>query len=435
MTDSPFPLLGQPGSQPQRYSAPAPAATPDPRSVQQAPAYGAPVRQPAPPATMPSYAQPAQQQPATTTQRGGPTLDQVLTTAVRKGASDIHFSAEDLVRNRVDGELVLMPDFTAPLSAEWLTRQLKGFMSEEAWNKYDSHHEADLSYTVADVARFRVNVFLQRGLPGAVFRIIPTVIKTIEQLGVPMSLKEIAKKPKGLVLVTGPTGSGKSTTLTAMIDAINDTRPDHIMTIEDPIEFVHKSKKSLINQREVGADTTSFAEALKRVLRQDPDVILVGELRDPETIATALTAAETGHLVFGTLHTQSASKTIDRIIDSFAPAQQAQVKAQLSDTLQAVIGQTLMKKVGGGRVAATEIMVRTPAIANLIREGQIPQLYSAIQTGSSFGMHTLDQDLVRLVGQGLITKDNARPFMLYPEALDAVAERHGGPSNDWENNN
>ncbi len=434
MTDSPFPLLGQPGPTPQRAPAPAPTQPQAQPSTQRVPSFGAPERQPAPASPAPSFSQPAQAPAATATTRGWPTLDQVLTTAVRRGASDIHFSSGDLVRNRIDGELILMPDFNVPLPAEWLTHQLKSFMSEEAWNKYDSHHEADLSYVVEDVARFRVNVFLQRGLPGAVFRIIPTVIKTIEQLGVPMSLKELAKKPKGLILVTGPTGSGKSTTLTAMIDAINDTRPDHIMTIEDPIEFVHKSKKSLINQREVGADTTSFAEALKRVLRQDPDVILVGELRDPETISTALTAAETGHLVFGTLHTQSASKTIDRIIDSFAPAQQAQVKAQLSDTLQAVIGQTLMKKVGGGRVAATEIMVRTSAIANLIREGQIAQLYSNIQTGSSFGMHTLDQDLVRLVGQGLVSKDNARPFMLYPEALDAVAERHGGPSDNWENN-
>lgn len=371
---------------------------------------------------------------ATTPAFGVPTLNEILSLAVRKGASDIHFSAEAQVRNRVDGELVLMPDFEAPLTAKWLYDSLKTVMSEELWDRYEKNHEADSSYNIEGVARFRVNVFLQRGLPGSVFRIIPTVIKTIEQLGVPESLKEIAKKPKGLVLVTGPTGSGKSTTLTAMIDAINDTRPDHIMTIEDPIEFVHTSKKSLVNQREVGSDTSSFSEALKRVLRQDPDVILVGELRDPETIAIALTAAETGHLVFATLHTQSASKTIDRIVDSFGAEQQGQIKAQLADTLQAVIAQTLMKRVGGGRVAATEIMLRTPAIANMIREGQIAQLYSSIQTGSSHGMHTLDQDLQRLVGQGLVTKAHARPFMVDPKSLDTITTRTDSTAqDDWEN--
>lgn len=366
---------------------------------------------------------------------GDPTLDEILTVAFRKGASDIHFSADAQVRNRVDGELIPMAEFPGILSKRWLRDSLNKIMLEEHWVRYEKLHEADVSHSIEGISRFRVNVFQQLGLPGAVFRIIPTTIKTIEELGVPQSLKDIAKMPKGLVLVTGPTGSGKSTTLAAMIDAINKTRSDHIMTIEDPIEFVHVSKKSLINQREVGSDTTSFAEALKRVLRQDPDVILVGELRDPETISTALTAAETGHLVFGTLHTQSASKTIDRIVDSFDSDQQAQIKSQLADTLQAVIAQTLMKKVGGGRVVATEIMLRTPAIANMIREGQIAQLYSSIQTGSSLGMHTLDQDLQRLVSQGLVTKDNARAFMMDPKSLESIATKNDNSnySDDWEN--
>lgn len=422
MSDSPFPSLSPSAS----GGSPAFGSMP----TAPAPSMAAPVT----PAVAPSFATavaPTTPAPAF----GDPTLDEILTLAFRKGASDIHFSANAQVRSRVDGELVPMPDFPAPLTRKWLSEALNKVMSEEHWDLYEKHHEADISHSIEGISRFRVNVFQQLGLPGAVFRIIPTIIKTIEELGVPQSLKDISKKPKGLVLVTGPTGSGKSTTLAAMIDAINESRSDHIMTIEDPIEFVHKSKKSLVNQREVGADTASFAEALKRVLRQDPDVILVGELRDPETIAIALTAAETGHLVFGTLHTQSASKTIDRIVDSFSPEAQGQIKAQLADTLQAVVAQTLMKKVGGGRVAATEIMIRTPAIANMIREGQIAQLYSSIQTGSSFGMHTLDQDLQRLVGQGLITKDHARPFMVDAASLDSIASKNDNAnySDDWEN--
>ena len=347
-------------------------------------------------------------------------VDEILTLAVSRGASDIHFSCGIPVRNRIDGELVGIPEFPDVITSEWMKKTFQGIMRDETFDRYELTHEADFAHPVEGVGRFRVNAFQQQGTPGAVFRIIPTRIKTIAELNAPESLKEIAQKPKGLILVTGPTGSGKSTTLAAMIDAINSTRSEHIMTIEDPVEFVHVSKKSLINQREVGADTESFAEALKRVLRQDPDVILVGELRDPETISTALTAAETGHLVFGTLHTQSASKTIDRIIDSFPPAQQAQVKTQLADTLQAVIAQTLMKKIGGGRVMATEIMIRTQAIANMIREGQVAQIYSSIQTGSSQGMHTLDQDLTRLVQSGVVAAESARPFMQDPASLDGV---------------
>lgn len=431
-SDLPFrPLPPRGGSSAPAFQPTAPAPTQNPRMPSTRPAQSAPV----PPA--PSQQQTPQPNYGTATPRptGRVELDALLTAAVRAGASDIHFASNAPARYRVDGELILMPEYPEALSEQWLSNALKGVLSEDLWARYQDGWEADASHTVEDVARFRVNAFVQRGMPGSVFRVIPSIIKTVDELGVPQILKEIAKKPKGLVLVTGPTGSGKSTTLTAMIDAINDSRAEHIMTIEDPIEFVHTSKKSVVNQREVGADTKSFAEALKRVLRQDPDVILVGELRDGETISTALTAAETGHLVFGTLHTQSASKTIDRIIDSFPANQQQQVKAQLADTLQAVIAQTLMKKVGGGRVAATEIMTRTSGIANMIREGQIAQLYSAIQTGSNYGMHTLDQDLVRLVGQGLITKENARPYMIDPRGLDNVStgSREQMSYDDWSN--
>lgn len=364
------------------------------------------------------------------------TLDEILTAAVRRGASDIHFAVSSIVRCRIDGDLNPMIEFPQHITIEWLSSSLEAIVPKEIWDRFLSEREADLSYEILGLARFRVNVFIQRGVIGAVFRVIPTVIKTIEELGVPQSLKTIAMKPKGLILVTGPTGSGKSTTLTAMIDAINNQRPDHIMTIEDPIEFVHKSKVALVNQREVGGDTKSFGEALKRVLRQDPDVILVGELRDSETISIALTAAETGHLVFGTLHTQSASKTIDRIVDSFPPEQQSQIKSQLADTLQAVIAQTLVKKVGGGRVAATEIMIRTTGIANMIHEGNVAQVYSSIQTGSQSGMHTLDQDLIRLVKLGQVSKDTAKPLMLDPSVLDAIQTNDPAaeePAEDWEN--
>lgn len=363
------------------------------------------------------------------------TLDKILALAVSRGSSDIHFSTGVEVRNRIDGDLVPIPEFPEPLTKEWMMAAFKQIMRDDIYERYEKHHEADFAHPVENVGRFRVNAFQQQLRPGAVFRIIPTKIKTIEELNAPASLKEIARKPRGLILVTGPTGSGKSTTLAAMIDAINKSRSEHIMTIEDPVEFVHVSQKSLINQREVGADTDSFAEALKRVLRQDPDVILVGELRDPETISTALTAAETGHLVFGTLHTQSASKTIDRIIDSFPPAQQAQVKTQLADTLQAVIAQTLLKKIGGGRVMATEIMLRTHAIANMIREGKVSQIYSAIQAGAEHGMHTLDQDLMRLVKAGIISPESARPLMVTPSDLDSIKGNTSAAaySESWEN--
>jgi len=280
-------------------------------------------------------------------------------------------------------------------------------MNDKQRKDFEEFLECDFSFEIPNLARFRVNAFNHNRGAGAVFRTIPSEILSLEKLGAPNIFKEISDFPRGVVLVTGPTGSGKSTTLAAMVDHKNDTEYGHILTVEDPIEFVHQSKKCLINQREVHRDTLGFNEALRSALREDPDVILVGEMRDLETIRLALSAAETGHLVFGTLHTSSAAKTIDRIVDVFPADEKEMVRAMLSESLKAVISQTLMKKQGGGRVAAHEIMIGTPAIRNLIRENKIAQMYSAIQTGASFGMQTLDQDLQRLVQANVVTQQEA----------------------------
>jgi twitching motility protein PilT len=280
-------------------------------------------------------------------------------------------------------------------------------MNDKQRKGYEEFLESDFSFEIPGLARFRVNAFVQNRGAAAVFRTIPSKVLTMEQLGMGEVFKKISNNPRGLVAVTGPTGSGKSTTLAAMIDYINSTKYEHILTIEDPIEFVHESKKSLINQREVHRDTHGFNEALRSALREDPDIILVGELRDLETIRLALTAAETGHLVFGTLHTTSAAKTIDRIVDVFPAAEKSMVRSMLSESPQAVVSQTLLKKVGGGRVAAHEIMIGTSAIRNLIREDKIAQMYSAIQTGQSVGMQTLDQCLKGLVQKGLVERSEA----------------------------
>jgi twitching motility protein PilT len=281
-------------------------------------------------------------------------------------------------------------------------------MNDKQRKDFEELLEVDFSFEIQGVARFRVNAFNQKRGSAAVFRTIPSKVLSLEELGAPKMFEEIINVPRGLVLVTGPTGSGKSTTLAAMIDHLNEKRYAHILTIEDPIEFVHISKKCLINQREVHRDTLGFSEALRSALREDPDIILVGEMRDLETIRLALTAAETGHLVFGTLHTSSAAKTIDRIIDVFPAAEKGMVRSMLSESLRSVIAQTLLKKVGGGRIAAHEIMVGTPAIRNLIREDKVAQMYSSIQTGQAFGMQTLDQDLHTLLKKRLITKADAR---------------------------
>jgi len=281
-------------------------------------------------------------------------------------------------------------------------------MNDKQRKDFEEFLECDFSFEIPGLARFRVNAFNQDRGAAAAFRTIPSKVLSLEDLKAPDVFKDIITVPRGLVLVTGPTGSGKSTTLAAMIDYLNDNDYAHILTIEDPIEFVHESKKCLINQREVHRDTLGFAEALRSALREDPDIILVGEMRDPETIAMTLMAAETGHLVFGTLHTSSAAKTIDRIIDVFPAAEKSMVRSMLSESLRAVISQTLMKKIGGGRIAAHEIMIGTPAIRNLIREDKVAQMYSAIQTGQAFGMQTLDQHLQELVQKGMIGRADAR---------------------------
>jgi twitching motility protein PilT len=332
-----------------------------------------------------------------------PDLIAALSEVVRIGASDLHVAINAAPMLRVDG--VLAPaSVKEPWGREKVDAAIRSLLTEEQQAIFDRTLEFDFAYTISAKARFRVNIYQQRGALGAAFRLIPTEIKSLVELGVPETVSQFATLPRGLVLVTGPTGSGKSTTLAALIDLVNKTRADHIMTVEDPIEFLHGNQKSLINQREVGHDTHSFASALKHVLRQDPDVILIGELRDLETISVALTAAETGHLVFATLHTQDAPQTIDRIIDVFEPHQQGQVRAQLAATLQGVVCQTLVKRASGkGRVVATEIMVTTPAVANLIREGKTYQIPTAMQAGRGLGMHTMDQHLADMVNSGIIT--------------------------------
>lgn len=332
-------------------------------------------------------------------------ITDLLTFVVKSGASDLHLSAGLPPLLRIDGDITRI---NAPaMDNDGVYDLIYGIMNDTQRRTFDAELEADFSVDVPGLSRFRVNAFHQNRGVGAVFRTIPNNIKSMDELGMPAIFRQMVSVPRGLVLVTGPTGSGKSTTLAAMIDYLNKHHPYHILTVEDPIEFVHTPRKSLINQREVHRDTLSFNNALRSALREDPDVILVGELRDLETIRLALTAAETGHLVFGTLHTTSASKTIDRIIDVFPEGEKPLVRSMLSESIQAVVSQTLLKKKGGGRVAAWEILMGTNAIRNLIREDKIPQMYSAIQTGQSFGMQTLDQHLQQLVKAGMIDAEVA----------------------------
>jgi twitching motility protein PilT len=336
-----------------------------------------------------------------------PDLLAALQEVVFSGASDLHVTSNAAPMIRVDGSLHPVTDDVVWNRAR-VTKALLSILTPAQQEAFEKELEFDFAYTISANARFRVNFYQQRGAIGAAFRLIPTEIKQLEQLGVPDAVARFATLARGLVLVTGPTGSGKSTTLAALIDLVNRTRADHIVTVEDPIEFLHGNQMSLVNQREVGSDTHSFANALKHVLRQDPDVILIGELRDLETISVALTAAETGHLVFATLHTQDAPQTIDRVIDVFPSHQQGQVRAQLAATLQGVVCQTLVKRAGGkGRAVATEVLIATPAVANLIREGKTYQIPSAMQSGRELGMHTMDQHLAELVNAGEITQEAA----------------------------
>jgi twitching motility protein PilT len=333
-------------------------------------------------------------------------IGELLAFGVKNGCSDLHLSAGLPPMIRVDGDVrrINVPS----MDHTEVHDLVYDIMDDKQRKDYEEFWECDFSFEIPGLARFRVNAFNQNRGSGAVFRTIPSEILSLEDLGAPNIFKEISEIPRGVVLVTGPTGSGKSTTLAAMVNHKNETEYGHILTIEDPIEFVHQSKKCLINQREVHRDTLGFNEALRSALREDPDTILVGEMRDLETIRLALSAAETGHLVFGTLHTSSAAKTIDRIVDVFPAEEKSMVRAMLSESLRAVISQTLMKKNGGGRIAAHEIMMGTPAIRNLIRENKIAQMYSAIQTGQQFGMQTLDQCLAELVKKGSVSRSEAQ---------------------------
>lgn len=346
-------------------------------------------------------------------------LNDYLMDTIDAGASDLHVTVDLPPMIRVDGQV--KPLDYGPLQGDATREAVYSILSEDQRRRLENNWELDFGYGLPGIARFRVNVYFQKGSIGAAFRMIPHEVKSLEELGLPRSVEEMTGRPRGLILVTGPTGSGKSTTLASMIDKINAGRHEHIMSVEDPIEFIHQHKQCIVNQREVSQDTKSFAEALKHVLRQDPDVILVGEMRDLETISLAVTAAETGHLVFGTLHTQDAPQTIDRIIDVFPAHQQAQIRTQLANVLQGVITQTLVPRREGGRVVACEVLVPTPGIRNLIREGKNHQVYSAMQTGGKFGMQTMDSALTELVRSNVISYEEAIKRARDPEELNRLA--------------
>jgi len=451
-TPAPAAASFTPGGAPTTSFAPVPPAPAQSFAPAGAPAGYAPSPVAAPAAPMPASARtfapapeapapaapaaPAQAAAAPTRDRGARRgaempdeslpIDQILTEMVAKGASDVHFTSGAVPMIRVSGALKPLEGY-ASLTPEPLRRSIYAIMTQKQRETFEANLELDFSYSVRGLARFRVNIYQQRESVGAAFRVIPYEIKPLEDLGVPAVVGNFAGMPRGLVLVTGPTGSGKSTTLASIVDLANRTREDHIMTVEDPIEFLHRHKKSLVNQREVGQDTHSFANALKHVLRQDPDIILVGEMRDLETISVALTAAETGHLVFATLHTQDAAQTIDRVIDVFPSGQQAQVRTQLAGAIQGVVCQTLCKKADGvGRAVATEVLVATPAIRNLIREGKTHQIYSAMQAGAKQGMHTMDQHLADLVKSGKISYEVGLEKCHHVEDFNRLTGRFSG---------
>jgi twitching motility protein PilT len=351
-------------------------------------------------------------------------IDTLLEQMVAHNASDLHVTVGSKPVLRLRGDLHRLENLPT-LSAEDTRHLLYRIISTEQQKQLELNRQLDLSYSIPGVARFRVNIYSQRESLAGAFRLIPTELKTLEELGMPKSLYDLCRKPRGLVLVTGPTGSGKSTTLAALIDEINRTRADHIITIEDPIEFLHKHKRCVVNQRELGPDATSFADALRGALRQDPDVILLGEMRDLETIATALTAAETGHLVFATLHTQDASSTVDRLIDVFPAGQQGQIRTQIAGTLQGVVTQTLLPTAdGAGRVPAVEILFPDDAVRNLVRQAKIEQVYSIMQTGTSRGLITLEQSLAELVLRGVISQEIAVARSSRPDQLLGLINRN-----------
>jgi len=354
-------------------------------------------------------------------------IDDLLEQMVAMGASDLHITVASPPAFRVRGHIVRAEGFE-PFNAEDTRSILYRILSSEQQKHFELNRQLDFAYSMPGLARFRVNVYFQREAVGAAFRLIPQEIKTLEELSLPPVLHQLSEYPRGLVLVTGPTGSGKSTTLASIIDEINRNRSEHILTVEDPIEFVHRHKQCIVNQREIGPDALSFGDALKAALRQDPDVILVGEMRDLETISTALTAAETGHLVFGTLHTQSAPSTIDRIIDVFPPAQQEQVRIMIANSLQAIVTQALLPTAdGGGRVAALEVLLPDDAVRNLIRQAKVEQVYSVMQTNTARGMQTMEQALADLALRRVVNVDDALSRSSRPDQLIGILERSGMP--------
>ncbi|HEY3208770.1 MAG TPA: type IV pilus twitching motility protein PilT [Actinomycetota bacterium] len=353
-------------------------------------------------------------------------VQELLGHALALDASDLHITVGAKPTVRVHGDLRALDQYEI-LEPDQVRRMIYAVLTQRQRERLEQELELDLSYSLPGKARFRVNVYFQRDALGAAFRFIPFNIRSLEELGMPAQVADFARLPRGLVVVTGPTGSGKSTSLAALIDIVNSERDVHIMTIEDPIEYLHRHKRALVNQREVGADTHSFASALKHVLRQDPDVILVGEMRDLETISTAITAAETGHLVFATLHTQDAPQTIDRIIDAFPPHAQQQIRVQLSTTLQGVVTQQLLQTWDGrSRTVAAEVLVATPAVRNLIRESKVHQIYSAMQAGARYGMRTMDQALAYLVVNGKITMELAKQRCHDPQELERLVTGTSG---------
>jgi twitching motility protein PilT len=356
---------------------------------------------------------------------GAHPIDALFHAMVKAGASDLHLSVGSPPLIRKDGHMEKLDPAVAPLTAQDLVQLLGPIMPEKNRKEFTEHHDTDFAYEILGLARFRSNVFADRQGPGAVFRVIPTKILTAEQLGLSPFILQLCALNKGLVLVTGPTGSGKSTTLCAMIDHINKTRQDHIITIEDPIEFVHPNQKCLINQREVHTHTDSFKAALRAALREDPDIVLVGELRDLETVAIAIETAETGHLVFGTLHTTTAASTVDRIVDQFPADRQEQIRIMLSESLRGVIAQNLCRKIGGGRIAALEVLIATQAVSNLIREGKTFQLPSIMQVGKAIGMVSLNDALMELVTKKLVTPDEAYSKSVDKGGFESLIKRAG----------